>query len=172
MWLLQIYRTDSGYSMEHMKKPILGLCWSLVFGLSFGSSQTINIQSTKGMQGYQIAQIAKITPRTDSTIYDLTNGSSYTTVTAGQKWTFGGITPVAKVNSNLANTKFSVDNNVLSVRVEIPSQFTLCLLNGSLVAENNKLELKWNIELKPLQIYVLNVQNQSSNQSYLIQSSN
>ena len=157
--------------MKYMKKPILGLCWSLVFGLSFGSSQTLNIQSTKGMQGYQISQIVKITPRSDSTIYNLADGSNYATVTVGQKWTFGGITPISKVNTSPVNTKFAVQNNVLLVSTEVPSQFKLSLLNGSLVAQNSTFELQWNIDLKPLQVYVLQVQSQSLNQSYLIQSS-
>ncbi len=158
--------------MEYMKKPILGLCLSLVFGLSFGNSQTLNIQSTNGLQSYQISEITKITPSADSTTYYLTGGSSYKAATVGQKWTFGGSVVFSKVNPTLTNTKFSVQNNMLFVNAEVPSQFKLSLLNGSLVAQNSKSELEWNIGLKPLQIYVLQVQNQSSIQSYLIQSSN
>ena len=157
--------------MKNFKQSILAVSAIVVLASSLVYSQAITIQSTNATTGYQIAQIAKITPKADSTIYELVGGGRYATVTLGQKWTFGGITPTSKVNSTLANTKFSVQNNVLSVNAETPSQFKLSLLNGTIVSQNSKAQLEWNIQLKPQQIYVLQVQNESSNQSYLIQSS-
>jgi hypothetical protein len=157
--------------MKNFKQSILAISALVAVTTSLVYSQSITIQSTNEMKGYQIAQIAKITPRADSTIYNLVGGGRYAAVTLGQKWTFGGSVAISEVKAISTNTKFSVQNNVLSVNAETPSQFKLSLLNGSIVAQNSKSELEWNIQLKPQQIYVLQVQSQSSNQSYLIQSS-
>ena len=157
--------------MKNFKQSILTVSTFVALASSLVYSQTITIQSTSSTKGYQIAQIAKITPKADSTIYDLVGGGRYAAVTLGQKWTFGGSVAISEVKAITANTKFSVQNNVLSVNAEVPSQFKLSLPNGTIVSQNSKSELEWNIQLKPQQIYVLQVQSQSSNQSYLIQSS-
>ena len=155
--------------MKKIKTSILLM--SAFCALSLGVSQTLNIQQSAGVQNYQIAQIAQIIPRVDSTIYNLVGGGRYATLTLGQKWTFGGITSASKVNSVPVQIQFALQENRLRVIADVSSQFKLSLLNGQVVAQSKNSVLEWNAAVQPAQIYILQVQSQSSNQSYLIRNS-
>ena len=153
-----------------MKKSIFyQSIWAITLVTSsYVNSQTMNIQNAQGIQYYNITQISSIVPRVDSTIYNLVGGGRYAAVTTAQKWTFSKIVATDKKGFELLNPNFSVQNNLLNVTTQSPCTFKLSSLNGSILAESKSFSQSWNTELKTNQTFILQIQNKTTNQSFLI----
>jgi hypothetical protein len=170
---------------------------SLITALSlFAISSTWAADSLKvsveniDVAAYQLNEIVKVEPTTDSLIFTLSPSGRLATPIAGQKWVFetanvfsstqvssvslsssGAVSSSGDITTVVASGNkmdWNVQGSMLNVKSEKNARFEILSLNGSVLSKSAQGVKAWSVELGS-QAVIFKMISAGANKSYLVQ---